>query len=70
MPSTITHREFKLLLKPEKFPKRSALIEFNKLLEENAKKLKVRYVPSTHSTRNFVSYSSMIRPTNRSASAT
>jgi hypothetical protein len=41
----ITHREFKLLLKPEKFPKRSALVEFNKVLEENAHKLKVRYEP-------------------------
>lgn len=43
--SAITHREFKLLLKPEKFPKRSALLDFNRLLEQSAKKLGVRYEP-------------------------
>ncbi|MGR4065390.1 MAG: hypothetical protein ACLQPV_08075 [Vulcanimicrobiaceae bacterium] len=48
MPATetsITHREFKLLLKPEKFPKRSALIDFNHLLAETAAKFGVRYEP-------------------------
>ena len=45
MKSAITHREFKLLLKPEKFPKRSALLELNHLLAENAGKLGVRYEP-------------------------
>jgi hypothetical protein len=41
----VTHREFKLLLKPERFPTRRALLEFNERLEEMAKKLKVRYEP-------------------------
>ena len=41
----VTHREFKLLLKPEKFPTRRALLEFNELLESSAKKLGVRYEP-------------------------
>jgi hypothetical protein len=45
MPRTITHREFKLLLKPERFPSRRALLEFNKLLETSAAKLGVRYEP-------------------------
>lgn len=45
MPSEITHREFKLLLKPERFPTRKALLEFNKLLAEIAAKLGVRYEP-------------------------
>ena len=43
MSSLITHREFKLLLKPERFLTREALLEFNKLLGEIAAKLKVRY---------------------------
>ena len=41
----VTHREFKLLLKPEKFPSRRALLEFNELLESSAKILGVRYEP-------------------------
>jgi hypothetical protein len=41
----VTHREFKLLLKPEKFPNRRALLEFNELLESSAKKLGVHYEP-------------------------
>jgi hypothetical protein len=43
--SLVTHREFKLLLKPEKFPNRRALLEFNELLAKSAKKLGVRYEP-------------------------
>lgn len=43
--SLVTHREFKLLLKPEKFPSRRALLEFNELLAKSAKKLGVRYEP-------------------------
>src|SRR5579863_1544070 len=43
--SRITHREFKLLLKAERFPTRRALLEFNKKLEEIATKLHVRYEP-------------------------
>ncbi|HZY97411.1 MAG TPA: hypothetical protein VFE35_09930 [Candidatus Cybelea sp.] len=43
--SPITHREFKLLLKAERFPTRQALLDFNKLLEETAAKLHVRYEP-------------------------
>ena len=45
MSRTITHREFKLLLKPERFPTRQALLEFNKFLETKAAKLGVRYEP-------------------------
>ena len=41
----ITHREFKLLLKPERFLTRQALLEFNKFLGEAATKLGVRYEP-------------------------
>src|SRR5579863_8930766 len=41
----VTHREFKLLLKAERFPTRQALLAFNKLLEEIAAKLHVRYEP-------------------------
>ncbi|MBV9057166.1 MAG: hypothetical protein JO351_11095 [Candidatus Eremiobacteraeota bacterium] len=41
----ITHREFKLLLKAERFPTRRALLDFNKLLEDIAAKLHVRYEP-------------------------
>lgn len=41
----VTHREFKLLLKPEKFPKRRSLLEFNELLEQYAEKLGVHYEP-------------------------
>ncbi len=43
--SLVTHREFKLLLKPEKFPSRRALLEFNQVLARIAKKLGVRYEP-------------------------
>ena len=45
MPTPITHREFKLLLKPERFPSRRALLAFNTLLEAAAAKLDVRYEP-------------------------
>ncbi|HEU5478560.1 MAG TPA: hypothetical protein VFU90_01950 [Candidatus Tumulicola sp.] len=41
----VTHREFKLLLKPEKFPNRRALLEFNELLQKTAAKLGVDYEP-------------------------
>jgi hypothetical protein len=43
--SLVTHREFKLLLKPEKFPTRRALLQFNELLVEVSKKLGVKYEP-------------------------
>ena len=59
----VTHREFKLLLKPEKFPTRRALLEFNELLESSAKKLGVRYesVESIDSQLRIVQF--MIRRT-------
>jgi hypothetical protein len=41
----VTHREFKLLLKPEKFPKRGALTDLNELLIHAAAKLGVHYDP-------------------------
>ncbi|HEY1882985.1 MAG TPA: hypothetical protein VGG51_08090 [Candidatus Cybelea sp.] len=41
----VTHREFKLLLKPEKFPNRRALLEFGELLRHQAEKLGVHYEP-------------------------
>jgi hypothetical protein len=41
----VTHREFKLLLKPEKFPNRRAVLEFNELLHRVAEKLGVHYDP-------------------------
>jgi hypothetical protein len=43
--SLVTHREFKLLLKPEKFPTRRAVLEFNELLSHWAQKLGVHYEP-------------------------
>lgn len=43
--SLVTHREFKLLLKPEKFPKRRSVLEFNQLLQSTAEKLGVHYEP-------------------------
>jgi hypothetical protein len=43
--SLVTHREFKLLLKPEKFPTRRALLQFNELLVDVSKKLGVKYEP-------------------------
>jgi hypothetical protein len=43
--SLVTHREFKLLLKPEKFPNRRALVEFNEYLHRAASALGVRYEP-------------------------
>lgn len=43
--SLVTHREFKLLLKPEKFPKRRSLLEFNEMLASIAKQLGVDYEP-------------------------
>jgi hypothetical protein len=45
VPSPITHREFKLLLKPERFPNRKALLEFQQLLEAQTAKLGLRYDP-------------------------
>lgn len=41
----VTHREFKLLLKAEKFPTRRAVLEFNELFADIAAKLGVRYEP-------------------------
>ena len=41
----VTHREFKLLLKAEKFPNRRAVLEFNDLLERIAARLGVHYEP-------------------------
>jgi hypothetical protein len=41
----VTHREFKLLLKPEKFPNRRALLEFADLLQRTAEKFHVHYEP-------------------------
>jgi hypothetical protein len=41
----VTHREFKLLLRPEKFPNRRAVLEFNEKLEQTAKRLGVHYEP-------------------------
>ncbi len=41
----VTHREFKLLLKPEKFPTRRAVLEFNELLQKTANQLGVHYEP-------------------------
>jgi hypothetical protein len=41
----VTHREFKLLLKPEKFGSRRAVLEFNELLRKSAEKLGVHYEP-------------------------
>jgi hypothetical protein len=43
--SLVTHREFKLLLKPDKFQSRRALVAFNELLTASAKKLEVHYEP-------------------------
>lgn len=43
--SLVTHREFKMLLKPEKFTSRKALLEFNQLLERTATTLGVHYEP-------------------------
>ncbi|HVN70353.1 MAG TPA: hypothetical protein VMU38_11980 [Candidatus Binatia bacterium] len=43
--SLVTHREFKLLLKPERFASRRAVLEFNALLEELAGRLGVHYEP-------------------------
>jgi hypothetical protein len=45
MSAVITHREFKLLLKPERFPTRRALLAFNGFLETTATSLGVRYEP-------------------------
>lgn len=41
----VTHREFKLLLKPEKFPNRRALLELSELIAKTAAKLGVHYEP-------------------------
>jgi hypothetical protein len=43
--SLVTHREFKLLLKPEKFPTRRSVLEFNQVLLQTAQKLGVHYEP-------------------------
>jgi hypothetical protein len=43
--SLVTHREFKLLLRPEKFQSRRAVLEFNELLARSAKALGVEYEP-------------------------
>jgi hypothetical protein len=43
--SLVTHREFKLLLKPEKFQTRRAVMEFNQLLASVSTKLGVHYEP-------------------------
>lgn len=43
--ATITNREFKLLLKPERFLTRKALLEFNELVAASAARLGVRYEP-------------------------
>jgi hypothetical protein len=41
----VTHREFKLLLKPDKFPNRRAVLQFNEVLHRLADKLGVHYDP-------------------------
>src|SRR5271165_1587128 len=41
----VTHSEFKLLLKPEKFGSRRAVLEFNELLRKSAELLGVHYEP-------------------------
>jgi len=41
----ITHREFKLLLRPERFPTRRSVLDFNAMLEDACRRLKVRYEP-------------------------
>jgi len=41
----VTHREFKLLLKPEKFATRRAVLEFNEVLLKAANKLGIHYEP-------------------------
>jgi hypothetical protein len=43
MAKTITHREFKLLLKTERFPTKHSVMEFNDLLAKIAKDHKVHY---------------------------
>jgi hypothetical protein len=43
--SLVTHREFKLLLRPDKFLTRRAVLEFNELLARSAKALGVQYEP-------------------------
>lgn len=43
--SLVTHREFKLLLKPEKFSTRRAVLEFNEMLASISKTLDVHYEP-------------------------
>jgi hypothetical protein len=41
----VTHREFKLLLKPDEFLSRQAVLDFNVKLEHTAKNLGVHYEP-------------------------
>ncbi len=43
MAKVFTHREFKLLLKPERFPTKRSVFEFNDLLAKIAKDYKVSY---------------------------
>lgn len=43
--SKITHREFKLLLKPDHFQSRRSVLDFNRLIEQQAEKCGVRYEP-------------------------
>jgi hypothetical protein len=45
MAATITHREFKLLLKPEKFLTRKSLTELSDLLAATAAKQGIKYTP-------------------------
>jgi len=45
MAATITHREFKLLLKPEKFQTRKSLTELSELLARSAAAEGVKYTP-------------------------
>ena len=60
--SLVTHREFKLLLKPEKFPNRRALLEFNELLARIAQRSWACTTSrSSRSTRSCGSCSSTIR---------
>lgn len=45
MAKDFTHREFKLLMKPERFFTKSSVYEFNNKLQKIAKKLDVEYEP-------------------------
>src|ERR1700740_1076931 len=41
----VAYREFKLLLRPERFPNRRALVDFNELVKSIADRLGVYYEP-------------------------